>query len=284
MARPKWSGALTFAGFPINVRVYPTIESKGGDSFKQLAPTDLQPVKQVLVDTNGNPVERKDCLKGVEVKKDAYVSLSPEAVEAIQSAERTDTLEAERMPLAETVPLHLSKSPALRVVPDPKVPGSEGPFKILWNGLRKSKRAYVTKWTPRAGSRDEIIVFVATQYGIDAHTLPFENELHADLPEWKPEEDADAAKVFEQVVDANYDTTAFAHHALTSDYAERRAAAVKAAVAGEEIVMPAAAEAQASVPDLMAAMQASLSGAKSQAPKKAPAKKPAAKPKPKAKA
>lgn len=280
MARPTWTGALTFAGFPINVRVYPTVASRAGESFKTLAP-DGQPIKQQYVDSNGNVVDRADCLKGVETGKDTYQPLSPEAVEAIQSVESTDTLEAERMPLTESVPLHIHKA-TFRVVPDPKVPGSEGPFKILWNGLRKSKRAYVTKWVPRAGARDEIVVFVATQFGIDAHTLPFESELRDDLPEWKPEVDDDAAEVFKQVVDANYDTTAFAHHALTSDYAERRAAAVKAALAGEEIVMPAASEAQAKVPDLMAAMQASLGQAKPKA--KAPAKKPAAKAKPKAKA
>jgi len=272
MARPTWSGALTFAGFPIHVRVYPTLASRSGESFKTLAPTDQRPIKQQYVDSSGAPVERADCLKGVETGKDTYAVLSPDAVEAIQSAERTDTLEALRFPLAETVPLHIHKA-TYRVVPDAKVAGSDGPFKILWNGLRKTGRAYVTKWVPRAGARDEIVVFVATEYGIDAHTLPFETDMSVDLPEWKPEEDEDAAAVFEQVVDTQYDTTAFAHHALTSDYAERRAAAVKAALNGEEIVVPAQAEAQAKVPDLMAAMQASLSGAG----KKAPAKKPAAK-------
>jgi non-homologous end joining protein Ku len=54
-------------------------------------------------------VDRAECGKGVEVSKDTYKVLSPDAVEAIQSAERTDTLEAQRFPLAETE-LHRQKS------------------------------------------------------------------------------------------------------------------------------------------------------------------------------
>jgi non-homologous end joining protein Ku len=280
MARPTWSGALTFAGFPVPVRVYKTIASRSGEGFKMLGPNG-EPVRRVYVDSDGAEIPQADCLKGIETSKGVYQALAPEAVESITEAERTGTLEPERFPLAETVPIHLSKGPAMRVVPDPKVDGSERSFKTLWNGMYASGRAYVTKWVPRSGARDEIVVFIATEFGMDAYSLPFKSELADDLPEWAPEEDAAAAAMFEQVL-ANEDTTAFAHDALKSDYAQRRKAAVDAALAGKVYVAPEAAQAQAAVPDLMAAMQASLSGAP--AKKAAPKKKAPAKAKPKAKA
>jgi DNA end-binding protein Ku len=273
-ARATWSGAITFAGFPINVRAYSAVKSRSSDSFKTLAPTDKLPVRQQLVDTNGDVVERADCAKGVEIAKGKFAELAPDAIEMIQSAERSVTLDVDRFAALESVPLHLATG-TFRILPDSKVPGADGPVGILWNGLRKTRRALVTTWTPRAGSRDAILVIYAVEDGLVANTLPYEVELN-ELPAWAPEHNEQAASLFEQFVATQYSTDDFDLGAFESTYKARRDAAVQAALNGEVIEAPASAEpAKAAVPDLMAAMSAAVGDT----PKKAPAK-----PKAKAKA
>lgn len=275
MARKSWSGAITFAGFPINVCLFPRAQSRSGDSFKQLSPHTQGPVKQQLIDSDGVVVSKAECLKGVETGKDTYKVLPEDAVEMIAAAERTTQLDPIGFPPLDTVDLTLSTG-AYVVVPDPKVDGAESPTQILWNGLRESGRAMVASMTMRAGSRDTILVVHATDEGLLANTLLFAQELASDVPTFTPEPDEDAASLFSSVIESKYDTDAFAHDAITSDYAERRKAAVQAAINGETIEAPATTEAKAATPDLMAALKASLDGGAGEKPKKAPAKKKAA--------
>lgn len=273
MARASWSGALTLAGLPIHVRLYPRVKSRSSESFKRLAPTDQQPVKQQLVDTGGGVVAQSDCLSGVEVAKGTFKALPPEAVELIGSAERSSVLEPEQFcPLA-SVPLELTIT-SYAMTPDEKIPGSDMGVKIVWNGLRAGELAYITQITPRAGSRDSVLVVWADATGLYANTLPFDQELQT-VPEWDMVEDEDQAATFEAFVQANYSDMLgeFDHAAFTSAYKERRAEAVQAALKGEAIVVPEVEQAKAAVPDLMAAMQASIGAHKAPAKAKKPAKK-----------
>lgn len=275
MARASWSGALTLAGLPIHVRIYPRVKSRSGESFKRLAPTDQLPVKQQLVDTSGAVHEQAACLSGVEVGKGSYKALPPEAIELIGSAERSSVLEPEQFcPLA-SVPLELTLT-SYAMTPDEKVPGSDMGVKIVWNGLRKGELAYVTQITPRAGSRDSVLVIWGDADGLYANTLPFAAELQQ-VPEWDMVEDEQQAATFEAFVQAQYAEKigAFDHSVFESGYKQRRAEAVQAALAGETIVVPEVETAKAAVPDLMAAMQASIAQAPAAAAKKAPAAKPA---------
>lgn len=258
MARAAWSGAINFAGFPVNVRLYSRVKSRSGESFKQLAPTNQAPVQQQLVDTDGSVVERADCLKGVEVGKGQFKALPPEAVEMIASAERSVTVEPESFCPVESVPLALSTR-GYAVVPDEKVPGADQPTGIIWNGLRASRRAYITEITVRAGSRDAILAIWADDDGLYANELPYVDELN-DVPAWEPKEDERAAETFAAFVDSQYADIAgpFDHSAFESKYRQRRADAVQAALKGEAIEVPEAAQAKTAAPDLMAAMQASL--------------------------
>lgn len=271
MARKTWSGAITFAGFPIHVCLFPRAKSRAGQSFKQLSPNTKGPVKQQLVDDNGEIVAKTDCLKGIEVGKDQFKALPDEAVEMIQSAERTTELQPVGFPPLDTVDLTLSTG-AYVLVPDPKVAGAEQPATILWNGLRASGRALVASITLRAGSRDTIVVIHADDDGLLANTLMFASEVADDLPKFSPQEDEDAAELFSQVVARQYEDGPFDHASIESNYEQRRSEAVQAALNGETIEAPEKAEAQAKAPDLMAALKASL-GDEEAKPKKAKPKK-----------
>lgn len=259
-ARSAWSGAINFAGFPLHVSAYNLIASKQGDSFKTIAP-DGMPVRQQYVDSSGNVVERDQCSKGAEIGKDKIVVLKPEAVEQIQEAEKSVTLDAERFPPLESVPLHLSTG-HYRFVPNPKVPGADKGVEIIWNGLRKTKRALVVDgWTPRAGSRPMLLVLHADEYGLTGNVLPYPTGLNA-VPEHRFEVDDAKAAMFEQFVAQNYLTDDFTHTSYEDTYAKRRAEVIAKAMAGEPIVTTAGEAKAEPVPDLMAAMEASLKAVK----------------------
>jgi DNA end-binding protein Ku len=255
-ARSAWSGAINFAGFPLHVSAYNLIASKQADSFKTIAP-DGHPVRQQYVDSSGSVVERDQCSKGAQIGKDKVVVLKPEAVEQIQNAEKSEVVEAHSFPLAESIPMHLATG-HFRFVPNGKVPGSAQSVGILWNGLRKTKRALVVDgFVPRAGSRPVLLAIHADEYGLTGNVLPYTTGLNA-VPEHKFVADAAQASMFEQFVAQNYTTDDFAHASHEDTYAKRRADVIAKAVAGEPIVTTAGEAKAEPVPDLMAAMEASL--------------------------
>lgn len=287
--RAAWSGAINFAGFPIHLAAYNTVKSRSGESFKTLDPKDLQPVRQLLVDHEGNEVDRAATRKGVELSRGNITPLDPAAVEAIQAVERTDTIEPLNFAPMDSVRavMHMALG-FWSLVPNEKVPGADGPAEILWNGLKASGRGLVATFVPRAGSRDQLLVVHADEYGLNGSLLPFADEIADDIPRHVYAENEQAAQMFDQFVGLNYTTDDFTHTAYESEHRKRRAEAIEAALKGETIAVAAPAESKPAVPDLMAAMQASLeqAGTKPKAPARAHPDKPAkrAKSTPKSKA
>ncbi len=261
-AQSAWRGAVELGGFPVNVRLYNRLNSKrGGGGFRMLAPTDGLPVRQVLRDTDGNDVERSDTLKGIEVTKDEFVALSPEAVEAIGSMERSISVEPKAFSPIDSIDLSLA-SATYWVVADKDVPGADQPVEILWNGLRAGKLAYVTQVTMRAGSSDVVVALYAKDDGyLYAAAIPFADQLN-EPPETKFEVNTKAEKVFSQFVEATHDEILgdFDPEQFSSEAGARRDAAVEAVLDGKTMMLPEAPK-TASAPDLMAALEGAVKDA-----------------------
>ena len=251
--RSSWRGAAEFAGFPVNIALYPRVATRSGESFRMLAPSNHQPVTQAWLDTDGEIVERADTLRGIEVGKNEFVVLPDEALEQIQSAERTTVLEADAFAPVSTVPLEFA-SAIYEVLPDDKVAGADRSANVLWNGLWAAGLAYMTKITMRAGSSDQVLAIYATDQGLFAATLPFINDIREPRGEWTVDEKQGA--LFAQVVEANYEVAELDLAAFASEYRERRAQAVETVLAGGTVEVKAAPAPAAAVPDLMAALEA----------------------------
>lgn len=281
MARPTWSGAVEFGGFLIHVSAYPLTKTTRGESFKTLCPCHGQPIQQArMCPVDWREVEYDDCVKGYEVAKGDVRPVPAEAIEAIKSMDKSESLAIEQLPLAANVPFHLALA-RYRIVPNEKVPGAEQPVQILWNGLYASGRTVVTEWVPRAGSADSILAVFADRHGLTGVALPYEAELRVDVPEFLPVENEQAAQMFEQFaamqgIDMD---DAFAHSRFESQYRARREKALEDVLAGKPVEVPQAKSTKPAAPDLLAAMSAALDAAP--AAKKKPKK---AAPKAKAKA
>lgn len=273
-ARSTWAGGIMFAGFSIPVRVFTLLNSRKSGSFKMLDPTHKQPVKQILVDVDGTEVARADTLRGVEFPKGQFTALPDEALEMIENADRSTAVEVERFAPVATVPLELSLESYI-VVPDEKVPGSEQPVQILWNGLHETESAaIIPDWCPRAGARPSTLIVRAIDDGLRGNLLPFAGELKGGLPSFQPQADETKAQTFAAVVAQQYTTDDFDLAAYADGYAERREAAIALALDGKVLDIPKPAEQpQAAAPDMMAMLQAQLAAA----PAKAKPAKPKAK-------
>jgi non-homologous end joining protein Ku len=253
-----WRGALEFAGFPVNVRLYNRKKNRSSDSFKTIAP-DGNPVRSVYLDSSGNKVESNEQRKAVKMGKDQFLILTPEQIESIKSANRSDVVQPKQLVPLETLPLELALG-AYEVVPD-DVPGADRSANLLWNGLKSTSLAYVTDVVLTTGGRDAILAVYATDKGMFAVTLPYENETQsAPASNWTADEKA--SKIFSQAVDKIHGeqiSSAFDHSAHASEYAKRREAAVLAAKEGRTIETPEAKPDEDKGVDLMAALEASLS-------------------------
>lgn len=229
---------------------------RSAQSFKTVCGCHEQPITapKVCAVTGNKPAETHSAW---EVGKDALVVLPDDAVEQLKSSEGTTMLEIERFAPIESIPFVFSKS-VYRFVASDKVPGSQGPVNILWNGLLKTGRAAVIDgWVARSGSRPTTLVIHADDVGLLGNTLPYLTDLK-DAPTGTFTQDEKAAAVFEQFVDTNYLVEAYDVAAYTDTYAETREELIAKAMAGETIAVAATAAPKPAGPDLMAAMQAAL--------------------------
>jgi len=260
-ARAAWTGAITFAGFPIHVQAYNATKSKNGDSFKTVCPCHGQPIKQQLVcGVSGEQVERGSTGKAIEVSKTQHVRVPDETLDAIAQNESTGSVEVERFAPLASVPLALSQG-SFRLAPNGKVPGSDQPVSILWNGLRATQRAAIIEgWTPRSSTAPAVLVVHADEDGLVGNVLPFVGDLQS-APGETPEVNEQAAAMFTQVIEASYSTESFDHGAYVNHYGERRARMLEQVIAGEPVTVSEDAPATTPVPDLMAAMNAALEAA-----------------------
>jgi non-homologous end joining protein Ku len=267
MARSTWTGAIEFAGFPINVRAYAVLQSAANGSFKGVCDCHSLPVKQdKFCSVDGSRVARANeqagtggligTAKAVEVSKGKFAVLSEAAIESIESSQRTDVVRIERVCSLASIPLH-TQNGCLRLIADEKVPGSAGPVGILWNGLRDGHAAVIEGFCPRAGTKPSLLVVYADDSGLFASTLPYADQVQP-VPGDAPVIDDEQAAVFEKFVAMTYPTEDFDHGYYVNHYKERRDAAITAALNGGTIAAPQAAPAPTAAPDLMAAMKASL--------------------------
>jgi non-homologous end joining protein Ku len=262
-----WRGAITFSGFPVNIALHTAVKSRSSESFRTLAPDGL-PIRTQMVDSSGEVVEREDTRKGVQTGKDQWTALTPEAVDAIDSGQKSTVVEADSYAPVDTLPRHLATA-AYAVTADDKVAGAQKSVNVLWNGLRASRLAYMAQATLRNGGRDAILAIWATDDGLWAAALPFAGELHV-APDFGFTEDERAAALFQQVVERDADvvpTRPFEFPAWESEYRVRRQKAIDAVLAGEQVEAPTPVAESAAAPDLMAALAASLDSEPAAKPK-----------------
>jgi DNA end-binding protein Ku len=140
MARPIWSGTISFGLVSVPVRMFSATESKEL-RFHFLDKHDLQPIgyEKVRRDT-GKTVDPEDIVRGFEVQKGQYVTLEDEDLDRLD-IELTKTIDiCDFVDLGEIDPIYFRK--AYYLAPQD---GGEKPYKLLVRALDETGKVGIAK-------------------------------------------------------------------------------------------------------------------------------------------
>jgi DNA end-binding protein Ku len=140
VARPIWSGTISFGLVSVPVRMFSATESKEL-RFHFLDKHDLQPIgyEKVRRDT-GKSVDPDDIVRGFEIQKGQYVVLEDEDLDRLD-IELTKTIDiCDFVDLEEIDPIYFRK--AYYLVPQD---GAEKPYRLLVRALDETSKVAIAK-------------------------------------------------------------------------------------------------------------------------------------------
>ncbi|MBX3500499.1 MAG: Ku protein [Alphaproteobacteria bacterium] len=136
-ARPTWQGHLRLSLVTCPVALYKATEARTGVSFNLINPRTKSRVKQVLTDAStGEPIDRKELVKGFAIAKDEYVLIDPEEIDALK-VESTKIIDIERFVELQAIDRIYWDEPYY-LVPDGKT-GIEA-FAVIRDAMREKER------------------------------------------------------------------------------------------------------------------------------------------------
>jgi DNA end-binding protein Ku len=93
--RPLWQGNLRLSLVSCPIALYSATSRRSDISFHLLNPKTNNRIRMIPTDPDSGPVERTDLVKGYEISKNHYVTVTPDELDAVK-LETTHTLDIER--------------------------------------------------------------------------------------------------------------------------------------------------------------------------------------------
>ena len=179
MARAVWSGAISFGLINIPVKLYSAISPKAV-RFNQIDPFNNARIRTRKVNAEtGEEVDSAELVKGYEVTKGAYVTITDDELAALQPR-ATHTIDLEEfVELAEVDPIYFDG--AFHVAPGT---GAAKPYTLLVEALDKAGKVAVARFVMRSKQ------YVAVMRPVDGRLLlsmmVYADELNpaTDIPEF----------------------------------------------------------------------------------------------------
>ena len=248
-----WKGAISFGLVNIPVELRTAVRSDH-ITFKQLHAKDLSPIRyQRVSESDGEPVEWGDIVKGYEYAKGKYVVLTEEELKAAAS-ESSKTIDILGFVRDEEIDPRFFDTPYY-VVPGK---GGDKAYALLREAIRTSDTVGIGKLTLR--QKQHLVALKVVGEALVLETMRFASELvptdELQLPsadDVRPQELAMAQQLVENLAEP-FDASKY-----TDDSRERLSRIIKAKLKGKKIEADEPAAAQSTpVIDLMARLQASL--------------------------
>jgi DNA end-binding protein Ku len=253
--RSMWKGTIGYGLAAIPVKAYTATEEHDIE-LHQLHVSDGGRIRQKRVcEVDGEEVPFTEIARGYEMPAGDVVMLTDDDLATLPLA-TTRLIDVRAfVPLDEVDPISFAKSYYL----EPE-PAGLRPYMLLSQALDQSGRAAVVKVALRAREslgvlrvRDGVIV-LTTMLWPDEIRVPDFPFLHEDVDLVGPEVHA-AVEAIEQL------SGTFVPSDYTDRYREALEDLIEAKIEGREVVRPAAAEEEATVADLITALQASVDAA-----------------------
>ena len=258
MARPVWSGAISFGLVQIPVKLYPAVSSKTV-AFHQLDSKTKSRIKQLRVSADtGEEVPYAQIVKGYELSSGEYVEISEEELSALDpKAARTIDLD-EFVDLVDIDPIFFDK--AYYLAPD-KAPK---PYALLVQAMEESGKVGIAHFVMRTKqylaairAHDGVMVLSTMVYADEVNDPTQIADIDDAISVDVSDRELTMARQLVDSLSADFDPTKF-----RDTYREAVVGLIEAKAAGDEIIAPRVEEEQAVVVDLMAALEASVSAAK----------------------
>ncbi|MFI6447196.1 Ku protein [Kitasatospora sp. NPDC050543] len=261
MARPIWSGVLSFGLVTVPVSLYSATESHTV-GFRQIQRGTADRVRNKRVnERTGEEVPYSEIVKGFEVAEGEYVVIEPEELDRI-SPGRSKMIEINGfVDLAEVDPIFFDTTYYL----GPKGKEYTKVYNLLMAALERSNKAGLAMFAMRG--REYLTAIRAEGGLLVAHTMHFADEVRDprheidNLPEAGAEPADRELKAAEQLIDM----LAVDWHPedYRDDFEEKVHQLIAAKQAGEEVAVAAEPSRPSNVVDLMDVLTRSLESARS---------------------
>ena len=257
--RAIWSGSISFGLVNVPVKLYSAVKQKDVH-FNQLEESTGAHIKYKRVsEKTGKEVDYEKIVKGYEVSKGRYVTVTAEDLEAV-APEKTRTVDIEDfVELAEIDPIYYEKTYYL--APDGE--GAAKAYGLLLRAMEDKERVAIGRFVMRT---KEYLCAIRPYDGVLAlETMYFPDEVVErtevpGLPDRRSKVGDKELKIATSLIDSL--TTGFEPSAYQDTYRAAVLDMIDRKAAGEEIVVPEETEEKAQVVDLLAALEASVEAAK----------------------
>jgi len=258
MARPVWSGTISFGLIAIPVKLFNAVRRQGV-SFNQLDERNMARIRYRKVNAeSGEEVGDDHIVRAFEISKGRYIVVNPEELEPfIPVAGKSIDLE-EFVDLGEIDPVYFDS--AYHLAPD----GPPKPYVLLARAMEASGKVAIGRfvmrnkqYTAAIRAEDGRLVMSSLAYTSEVVDPATIDELQSlDAVEVNDKEIAMA----ESLVDSL--TADFEPDKYRDEYREQVMALIQMKADGEEFEMPEPTTEKPKVVDIMAALEASVAAAK----------------------
>ncbi len=258
MARPVWSGTISFGLVAIPIKLYNAVRRQSV-SFNQLDERNMARIRYRKVNAEtGDEVTDDHIVKGYEVSKGRYVVVDPDELEPFMPVATKSVDLEEFVELSEIDPVYFDT--AYHLAPD----GPPKPYVLLARAMEASGKVAIGRfvmrnkqYTAAIRAEDGRLVMSSLAYADEVVDPAEISELHGlDGVEVSAKEIAMA----ESLVDSL--TADFEPAKYHDEYREQVMALIRMKADGEEFEVPEVAAEKPKVIDIMAALEASVKAAK----------------------
>ena len=267
-ARPTWQGHLRLSLVTCPVALYTAISPRGDVHFNLINPKTNNRIRMVTTDPDTGPIERSSLVKGYEVEKGQYVTLTDDEIKSVR-LESTRTIDIERFVDVEEIDRLYWNDPYF-LVPDGKMAAEA--YAVIRAAMEQSGRIALGRVVLH--TRERLLALEPRDNGIVAYSLRTREEVRKpvdffkDIPEAKP--NAAMVDIALKIIDqqaGDFDPSEFVDH-----YEEALKALIDEKLKGHKPKSVAAPK-DTNVVDLMEALRQSLQKSGASAPAAKPARK-----------
>jgi DNA end-binding protein Ku len=169
--RSFWSGTITFGLVSIPVALLPAHRA-GGSSLRMLAPDGTPLIRRYYCPRENRPIEREEIVRGYEIRKDEFVVVSDDELEALEPKKSREIDLRRFVPLERIDPSYFDRPYYL--VPSGQSPK---PYRLLAEIMERTGRAGIATFVMR--TKEYLVAIIADGGILRAETLRFADEIRS---------------------------------------------------------------------------------------------------------